>query len=209
MLRLSAVQVESLWDDVLPDEVRALPEDLAALDELLCDPALLATIEQRWQRQAEAVGRSAPSVGRPTISMATYVRLMVIKHRTGWGYETLMREVSDSLHLRRFCLIALGERVPDESTVRKLTRRLGAEVVHELTRVVIANARREKRFRPRAARIDSTVVEADIRYPTDSGLAADGVRALAREGRKLAARSAPSAPRSGIARGRPAAGYGR
>jgi transposase, IS5 family len=148
MLRLSSVQVESLWDDVLPDEVRALPEDLAALDELLRDPALLAPIEQRWQRQAEAVGRAASSVGRPTISMATYVRLMVVKHRTGWGYETLMREVSDSLHLRRFCLIALGERVADESTVRKLTRRLGAEVVHELTRVVIAKARREKRFRP-------------------------------------------------------------
>ena len=75
--------------------------------------------------------------GRPTISMATFVRLMVIKQRTGWGYETLMREVSDSMHLRRFCLIALGERVPDESTVRKLTRRLGAEVVNEITRVVI------------------------------------------------------------------------
>jgi transposase, IS5 family len=188
MLRLASVQVESLWDDVLPDEVRALPDDLAALDELLSDPALLAPIERRWQRQAEAVGRSAPSVGRPTISMATYVRLMVIKHRTGWGYETLMREVSDSLHLRRFCLIALGERVPDESTVRKLTRRLGAEVVHQLTREVIQKARREKRFRPRAARIDSTVVEADIRYPTDSGLASDGIRALAREGRKLAAK---------------------
>jgi IS5 family transposase len=188
MLRLSSVQVESLWDDVLPDEVRALPEDLAALDELLRDPALLAPIEQRWRRQAEAVGRSVLSVGRPTISMESYVRLMVVKHRTGWGYETLMREVSDSLHLRRFCLIALGERVPDESTVRKLTRRLGAEVVHELTRLVIAKARREKRFRPRAARIDSTVVEADVRYPTDAGLAADGVRALAREGRKLAAK---------------------
>jgi transposase, IS5 family len=56
--------------------------------------------------------------------METYVRLMVVKQRTGWGYETLVREVSDSLHLRRFCLIALGARVPDESTVRKLTRRL-------------------------------------------------------------------------------------
>jgi len=97
-----------------------------------------------------------------------------------------MREVSDSIHLRRFCRIGISEPVPDESTVRKLTRRLGPEVVHELTRLVIAKARREKRFRPRAARIDSTVVEADVRYPTDAGLASDGVRALAREGRKLA-----------------------
>src|SRR5438477_4675273 len=103
MLRLSAGQVESLWDEVLPGEVRELPQDLAALDVLLSDPALLAPIESRWEQQARAHGR-------PTISMQTYVRLMVVKHRTGWGYETLMREVSDSLHLRRFCLIALGER---------------------------------------------------------------------------------------------------
>src|ERR1700730_11110504 len=152
MLRLSAGQVESLWGEGLPDGVRELPEDLRALDVLLSDPGLLAPISSSWQQQARAHGR-------PTISMQTYVRLMVVKHRTGWGYETLMREVSDSLHLRRFCVIALGERVPDESTVRKLTPRLGAGIVNEITRMVIDKARREKRFRPRAARIDSTVVE--------------------------------------------------
>ncbi len=65
-----------------------------------------------------------------------------------------MREVSDSIRLRRFCQIGMTERVPDESTVRKLTRRLGAEVVHEITRELIQKARREKRFQPRAARID-------------------------------------------------------
>jgi len=178
MLRLSAGQVESLWDEVLPVEVKELPEDLAALDVLLRDPALLAPIADGWQQESLRHGR-------PTISMQTYVRLMVVKHRTGWGYETLMREVSDSLHLRRFCLIGLGEQVPDESTVRKLTRRLGAAVVNEITRVVIEKARRERRFRPRAARIDSTVIEADVRYPTDSGLALDSARVLAREARKL------------------------
>jgi IS5 family transposase len=95
-------------------------------------------------------------------------------------------EVSDSIHLRRFCRISLSERVPDESTVRKLTRRIGAETVAELTRALIEKATREKRFRPRAVRIDSTVIEADVRYPTDAGLASSGVRVLAREGRKLA-----------------------
>jgi IS5 family transposase len=95
-------------------------------------------------------------------------------------------EVSDSIHLRRFCRIALSERVPDESTVRKLTRRIGAETVNELTRALIVEATRSRRFRARAVRIDSTVIEADVKYPTDANLAADGVRALAREGRKLA-----------------------
>src|SRR5688572_14875003 len=119
--------------------------------------------------------------------METDVRLMVLKQRFRWGYRTLVAEVSDSIHLRRFCRISLSERVPDESTVRKLTRRIGAETVSELTRALIAKATREKRFRPRAVRIDSTVVEADVKYPTDAGLASHGVRALAREGRKLAA----------------------
>jgi hypothetical protein len=96
--------------------------------------------------------------------------------------------VSDSLHLRRFCLLPLTQRVPEESTVRKLARRLGPETVNELTRVVIGKARRETRFAARVVRIDSTVVEADIRYPTDGGLAWQGARALAREGRKLAGR---------------------
>ena len=97
-----------------------------------------------------------------------------------------MREVSDSLHPRRFCLLPLTARVPDESTVRKLVRRLGPETVNELTGVVIGTARRESRFVARAVRIDATVVEADIRYPTNAGLAWQGARALAREGRKLA-----------------------
>jgi len=179
MLTLHGGQVESLWDMVLPVEVRELPDDLARLDRVLSDPLLLGPVAAAW-------ARSARDRGRPSIAIATFVRLMVIKQRTGWGYETLVRDVSDSLHLRRFCLIAIDQRVPEESTVRKLVRRLGAEVVEEITRVVIEKAKRETRFRARAARIDSTVIEADIRYPSDAMLALQGVRALAREGNKLA-----------------------
>ncbi len=186
VLRLAAGQVESLWDEVLPVEVRELPGDLARIDVLLSDPGLLAPIAAHWQAEAEASGRSAAGHGRPTIAIETYVRLMVVKQRSGWGYETLVREVSDSLHLRRFCLIAIDRRVPDESTVRKLTRRLGAETVNEITRAVIAKAQRETRFQARAVRVDSTVIEADIRYPSDAMLALQGTRALAREGSKLA-----------------------
>src|SRR5436190_16093966 len=112
---------------------------------------------------------------------------MVLKQRFRWGYRTLVAEVSDSIHLRRFCRISLSERVPDESTVRTLTRRFGPETVSELTRTLIVKAIREKRFRPRAVRIDSTVIEADVKHPTDAGLASAGVRVLAGHGRKLAA----------------------
>ncbi|MBV9193782.1 MAG: transposase, partial [Solirubrobacterales bacterium] len=186
MLTLLAEQPECLWDDVLPVEVKELPEDLAALDGLLADHELLWPLVERWRQEFEETGRLVLSEGRPTIPLETYVRLMVLKQRYRWGYRTLVAEVSDSIHLRRFCRISLIERVPDESTVRKLTRRIGPETVSELTRAMIVKATREKRFRPRAVRIDSTVVEADVQYPTDAGLASSGVSVLAREGRKLA-----------------------
>jgi transposase, IS5 family len=179
MLRLVGPQVECLFDLGLPVEVPELPADLAAIDALLGDPALLAPVVAAWDARAR-------EFGRPSIPIERYVRLMVIKTRTGWGYETLVREVSDSLHLRRFCRIALTERVPDESTIRKLTRRLGPEVVDEITRLVIDRELREKRFAARAVRVDSTVVEADVRYPNDAALAADATRVLAREAKKVA-----------------------
>ena len=188
MLRLSGGQVESLFDDVLPVEARELPADLAALDVLLRGTRALAVVERAWDAAARGHGR-------PTIPIERFVRMMVIKQRTGWGYATLVREVSDSLHLRRFCLIALSERVPDESTLRKLCRRLGPDVVDDVCRHVIGEAVREKRFAVRAARIDSTVVEADIRYPTDLGLATDATRTLAREAAKVRRLAGAGAPR--------------
>jgi transposase, IS5 family len=78
MLRLAGGQVESLLDELLPVEVRELPEDLAALDRLLADRRLLAPITQAWEWTARRHGR-------PTIPMTSFVRLMVIKQRTGWG----------------------------------------------------------------------------------------------------------------------------
>ena len=110
MLRLAGEQVESLFDEALPIEVRELPPDLARLEVLLSDPAVLAPIDASWSEFSR--GR-----GRPTIAMSLFVRLMVVKQRSGWGYETLVREVSDSLHLRRFCGLSLTASVPHESTV--------------------------------------------------------------------------------------------
>lgn len=187
MLRIEADQVEMLWDDLLPEGATALPEDLALIDEALSDPGMLHPFKARFEREAAELLTDPVHRGRPTVSMATYLRLMVVKHRAGWGYETLMKEVSDSLHLRRFCLIPLSCPVPDESTVRKLTRRLGPEVVDDLIRGLISKALRERRFRPRAMRSDSTVAEADVRYPTDAGLCSDAVRVLARTARRVRA----------------------
>ena len=105
----------------------------------------------------------------------------------------------------------MGDRVPDESTVRKLVRRLGAAVIEDICSQVIAEPTSPRagarRFVVRSARIDSTVMEADIRYPTDLGLAQDAARALAREVAKVRALAGAGAPRrEAIARARSRAG---
>jgi IS5 family transposase len=178
MLTKQAGQLETVWDAVFPELLRALPDELARLDQVLDAPQVLKQFEQHW-------GRAKLHVGRPSIPMVTYVRLMALKHRSGWGYERLVHQVADSFHLRRFCRISIMDEIPDESTVRKLTRRLGPELVDDLTREVVKLAVKERGFRVRAMRCDSTVLESDIRYPTDCGLASDAVRVLARAGGKL------------------------
>src|SRR5438128_12482084 len=150
MLRLNSPSPDVLFDALLPEEARLLPGELAKLDELLSDPKLLDAFAKHWRRVGADGHIVAIDRGRPTIAMATYLRLMVLKHRTGFGYETVMRAVADSLHLRRFCQIPLTAPVPDESTVRKLTRRIGPELTDELVRSVIERAVAAKRFRPRA-----------------------------------------------------------
>ncbi|HXM58580.1 MAG TPA: transposase [Candidatus Dormibacteraeota bacterium] len=178
MLTRQAGQVETVWDELFPEFVRTLPDDLARLDQVLDAPAVLKKFEQHW-------GRANLNVGRPSIPMATYLRLMALKHRNGLGYERLVGQVADSFHLRRFCRISIVADVPDESTIRKLTRRLGPDLVDELAREVVRLAIRERGFRARAMRCDSTVQESDIRHPTDSDLAADVVKVLARSARKV------------------------
>ncbi len=187
MLRTEA-QAGSLFELVLPHPLRDLPPDLARIDQLLCHEKMLAPFRAHWDKEARAGLIKSARWGRPTIPMATYVRLMVLKHRCRWGYEILVQEVADSLHLRRFCGIPLHQQAPDESTVRKLTRRLGPEVVDALIHSLIEKATTGKgRLRLRAMRRDSTVVEADIRYPTDIGLVGDAVRTLARVARNVRA----------------------
>src|SRR5215813_12056439 len=178
MLTKDSFHVDTIWDGLFPDFVRVLPDDLARLDQVLDAPGVLKEFERHW-------GRANLRVGRPSIPMATYVRLMALKHRHCWGYERLVRQVADSFHLRRFCRISIVADVPDESSIRKLTRRLGPELVDDLTREVIQLAVKERGFKVRAMRCDSTVQEGDVRHPTDSGLAADAVKVLARAARKV------------------------
>jgi transposase, IS5 family len=130
--------------------------------------------------------RLTTRIGRPTIPIETYLRLMFPKHRYGLGYETLCREVADSFTWWRFCRIALDGRVPDPSTLMKLTKRLGPGWWRSSTRSC-CRSRWSGRCCARGVCVDMTIVEADIRSPTDSGLCAHAVSRLTRLAKRIRA----------------------
>ena len=167
MLQLKP-ETPDLWDSILPLELRKLPEELARVDTLLQDDRLMEPFVRRFNQ----------TQGRPGVPISTYLRLMYLKFRYKLGYETLVAEVSDSIAWRRFCGIGYQQRVPDASTLIKLTHKFGDETLAEVHGLIIANLRGRKLVRGRKIRTDTTVIASDIHYPTDAGLLFDGLRRL-------------------------------
>ena len=147
------------------------------MDALLDDPVFFAPFVPFFD----------PRLGRPSTPMETYLRLMFLKFRYRLGYETLCREVADSITWRRFCRIPLDGRVPHPTTLMKLTTRCGTAAVDGCNEALLAKAAEAKLLRTSRLRADTTVVPADVAYPTDSGLLARAVRRIAATGRRIQA----------------------
>ena len=159
----------SLWDAILPAELLVLPGELARVDALLDDPVFFAPFVPYFD----------PRIGRPSVPMETYLRMMFLKFRYRLGFESLCREVGDSISWQRFCRIPFGSRVPHPTTLMKLTSRCGEAAVAGLNDALLVKAAEAKLIRTDKVRADTTVVEAAVAYPTDSGLLAKAVGGIA------------------------------
>jgi IS5 family transposase len=157
--------------------VLRLPEDLARVDALLDDLVFFAPFAPFVH----------PVLGRPGTPVEWYLRLMFFKFRHRLGFETLCAEVSDSISWRRFCRIGLDATVPHPTTLMKLTSRCGEAAVAGLNEALWAKAAGQKLLRTTRVRADTTVISANVAYPTDSGLLAKAVGKLVRTARRVQA----------------------
>jgi len=167
----------SLWESLLPEQVLRLPEELARVDALLDDPVFFARFVPFFSLTA----------GRPSTPMECYLRLMFLKFRYRLGFESVCAEVSDSITWRRFCRIPIDGKVPHPTTLMKLTGRCGTAAVDGLNEALLAKAAQAKLLRTSRLRADTTVVPANVCYPTDSGLLAKAVPRIAATGRRIQA----------------------
>jgi transposase, IS5 family len=137
----------TLWEAILPEAVLGLPVELEAVDGLLDDQRFFAPYRAFFHA----------TLGRPSVPMETYLRLMFLKYRYQLGFEPLCREVSDSISWQRFCRIPLGSRVPHPTTLMKITSRCGERAVAELNDALIAKAAERRLIKMHKLRADTTL----------------------------------------------------
>ena len=173
----------SFADGLIAEAVADLWEPwMRHADQALEDEALLLIIQQELAKRC----KKSKTRGRRATSAEVVLRMMLLKHVRDWSYEELTREVRANLVYREFTRIG-GDKVPDDKTMGRLGRQLGPQVVAKLHDRVVAIARANRVATGRKLRVDTTVVETTIHYPTDSSLLGDGVRVLTRVMKKVSA----------------------
>jgi IS5 family transposase len=164
-----AEQVDELWEDWM-----------RPVDQVLVDPQLLETVYEALARR----WTHSRTRGRKGTPAEVVLRLLLLKHVRNWSYAVLEREVRANLVYRQFTRVGAAK-VPDAKTLGKLGVALGPEIIERIHRRVVAIAQQQKIVQGRRMRVDTTVVETDIHYPTDSSLLGDGVRVLTRAMKKI------------------------
>lgn len=148
---------------------------LEQLDRLLDDDAIVDRLRDDLARRHPRT----TSRGRPSTPVEVILRMLVVMRLYGWSYAQAESFVNDSLVLRQFCRAYL-EKVPDDTTLIRWSNMIGPETLQALNDRVVELARSLKVTRGRKLRVDTTAVETNIHFPTDSGLVGDGVRVVSR-----------------------------
>jgi IS5 family transposase len=149
-------------------------------DQLLDDDQLLNVVYDALVRRAP----KSRTFGRLGVPAEIVVRMLLLKHLRNWSFDELEREVRPNLLYREFTRVAAGI-VPDAKTLARQARALGPEAIKQIHQRVVALAVENKVVQGRKLRVDTTVVETNIHFPTDSSLLDDGNRVLTRLMKKV------------------------
>ncbi|MCL6559229.1 MAG: ISNCY family transposase [Firmicutes bacterium] len=172
-----------LWMPFLPEELFQPDPQLQKIAVILDDPATLEPFVDRYFKAAAEAGLK--NSGRPTVPLRTFAAMVLLKFMYDLPYRELCAQVKDRLSWRVFCHIPITAKVPDYSTICKLVHRFGPEAVEEMNKAVLAHLAGKKKLKTKKLKVDTTVTESDIAYPTDTGLLYQGVRKLGRLVKKL------------------------
>jgi IS5 family transposase len=182
MIEMRRAQL-SFGDGLIAEEVSDLREDwMKHADEVLADETIVVIVYEALAKR-HPNSRRRGRRGRPA---DVVLRLLTLKHIKNWSYEKLEREVRANLVYRDFTRVG-GDKMPDAKTMGRWGVALGPQVVVQIHERMVVVAKEKGVVKGRKMRVDTTVVETNIHYPTDSSLLGDGVRVLTRIMKKVTA----------------------
>src|ERR1700693_988097 len=149
---------------------------------MLADEAMVSAVHQALVRRHPQRRRR----GRPGFPAEVVLRLLILKHIRNWSYAVLEREVRANLVYRDFTRVGAAK-MPDAKTMGRWGVALEPQVIAQINQRMVTIAKDKGVAKGRNMRIDTTVVETNIHYPTDSSLLGDGVRVLTRMMKKITA----------------------
>jgi IS5 family transposase len=182
MLEMRRAQL-SFGDGLIADEVDDLREAWMQHADLVVDDDEIVTAVYEALAKRHPKSRTRGRLGVPA---ETVLRLLILKHVRNWSYVVLEREVRANLVYRDFTRVGAAK-TPDAKTMGRWGLALGPDVVKQIHDRMVKIAQEQRVMQGRRMRVDTTVVETNIHYPTDSSLLGDGVRVLTRTMAKITA----------------------
>jgi transposase, IS5 family len=171
-----------LFYSPLAQQAALLKDDLLdPVDQLLADPALVDLVRQCLAKRSPRSTRT----GRRGLAPDRLLRCCVMKHLKGWSFRDLERELRSNLVYRRFTHFD-ADTTPDFTVFSRSFALLSPAVTAEIHQRVVSLACEQGVAQGRRLRTDSTVVESNVHYPTDSSLLGDGIRVLSRSLERIA-----------------------
>ena len=147
---------------------------LRELDWILDDPYLFALVRRDMAKHYKASGK-----GRHPVPVEVTLRMIVLRRRKKWPYRQAEQEVRDN-ECYGWWVRVYNEPVPAHTTLNDLERVIQPGTLHRINAHVITLAHEYRLTRGYRLRVDPSVTESTIHYPTDSSLLVDGVRVLSR-----------------------------
>lgn len=176
MIDLRRPAQRSFGEGLIEEETASLWEPwMRQVDQVLEDEPLVQAIYEGLLRRCP----NSRTRGRLGVPAEIVLRMLLLKHMRNWSFQETVREIRANLVYRQFTRIGAGK-VPDDKTLGRQARALGPEVIEKIHHRVVDLALEHKIVQGRKMRVDTTVVETNIHYPTDSSLLGDGNRVLTR-----------------------------
>jgi len=135
-------------------------------------------IVERVRRDLER-GLKRPATGRSGLTAQQVFRSLTLMRVKSWDYRELRERIADGYTLRRFARF-YSKPVPKHDAFNRAFNRLTPKTLEAVNDAVVRAAVACGLEDGKKLRVDTTVVETDVHWPTDGTLLWDSVRVITR-----------------------------